>query len=53
MSVLFAYPYKCGDSVLINFLKGLGAPLGRVLVGDADMICLAKRTRNRLGGRIR
>lgn len=38
------------DSVSICFSKGLGAPVGSVLVGEKEFIRLAKRARKRLGG---
>lgn len=41
------------DSVSICFSKGLGAPLGSVLVGSKETIRLAKRARKRLGGGMR
>lgn len=41
------------DSVSICLSKGLGAPLGSVLVGDTETIRLAKRARKRLGGGMR
>jgi len=41
------------DTVSICLSKGLGAPLGSVLVGDAETIRLAKRARKRLGGGMR
>ncbi|CAB9511666.1 Probable low-specificity L-threonine aldolase [Seminavis robusta] len=41
------------DSVSICLSKGLGAPLGSVLVGDKEFIRLAKRARKRCGGGMR
>lgn len=41
------------DSVSICLSKGLGAPLGSVLVGDTELIRLAKRARKRCGGGMR
>lgn len=41
------------DSISVCLSKGLGAPLGSVLIGDADMIRLAKRARKRCGGGMR
>lgn len=41
------------DSVSLCLSKGLGAPLGSVLVGDSEFIRLAKRARKRLGGGMR
>jgi len=44
---------KYADSVSICLSKGLGAPLGSVLVGSRDFIHLAKRARKRVGGGMR
>jgi threonine aldolase len=44
---------KPADSVSVCLSKGLGAPLGSVLVGDTDFIRLAKRARKRCGGGMR
>lgn len=41
------------DSVWIDFTKGLGAPLGAVLAGDAAFIDQAWRWKQRLGGAMR
>ena len=41
------------DSVSICLSKGLGAPLGSVLVGEEDFIEVAKRARKRCGGGMR
>ena len=41
------------NSVAICLSKGLGAPLGSVLVGDRETIRLAKRARKRCGGGMR
>ncbi|MEM8977051.1 MAG: threonine aldolase family protein [Pseudomonadota bacterium] len=41
------------DSVWIDFTKGLGAPLGAALAGDADFIDQAWRWKQRLGGAMR
>ena len=41
------------DSVSVCLSKGLGAPLGSVLVGGAEFIRLAKRARKRCGGGMR
>ena len=38
------------DSVSICMSKGLGAPMGSMLVGSKEFIRLAKRARKRLGG---
>ena len=41
------------DSISICLSKGLGAPVGSVLVGDTEFIRLAKRARKRCGGGMR
>jgi threonine aldolase len=41
------------DSVWVDFTKGLGAPLGAVLCGDAAFIDAAWRWKQRLGGSMR
>lgn len=41
------------DSVSVCLSKGLGAPVGSVLVGDADFIARARRMRKMLGGGMR
>lgn len=45
----------CGgaDSVSICLSKGLGAPMGSILVGETEFIRLARRARKRLGGGMR
>lgn len=41
------------DSVSVCLSKGLGAPVGSVLVGSSDLIAAARRTRKILGGGMR
>lgn len=41
------------DSVQFCFSKGLSAPIGSMVVGDADFIARARRARKRLGGGMR
>lgn len=41
------------DSISVCLSKGLGAPMGSVLLGDSEMIHLAKRARKRCGGGMR
>jgi len=41
------------DSVMFSLSKGLGAPLGSVLAGDADFIAQARRKARMLGGGMR
>jgi len=43
----------CADTVMMCFSKGLGAPVGSILVGPADVIRRARRTRKRWGGSMR
>jgi threonine aldolase len=44
---------KLTDSTSVCFSKGLGAPVGSVLAGRADVIYEARRLRKRLGGGMR
>ena len=44
---------ECCDSVSICFSKGLGCPMGAVLVGSRDTIQLARRARKLFGGALR
>jgi threonine aldolase len=41
------------DTVSVCLSKGLGAPIGSVLVGEADLIARARRLRKALGGGLR
>ena len=41
------------DTLMMCFSKGLGAPIGSILVGDKDVIRKARRTRKRWGGGMR
>jgi threonine aldolase len=41
------------DTVTFCFSKGLGAPIGSMVVGDADVVSEARRLRKRLGGGMR
>lgn len=43
----------CFDSVSICFSKGLGAPVGSILLGDKQFIEKARRTRKLFGGGMR
>lgn len=43
----------CADTLMMCFSKGLGAPVGSILVGDAGVIRKARRTRKRWGGGMR
>lgn len=44
---------SCADTVMMCFSKGLGAPVGSILVGAADVVGRARRTRKRWGGGMR
>lgn len=44
---------ECCDSVSICFSKGLGCPMGAVLVGSRETIQLARRARKIFGGALR
>jgi threonine aldolase len=41
------------DTVMMCFSKGLGAPIGSILVGPSEVIRQARRTRKRWGGGMR
>lgn len=43
----------CADTVMMCFSKGLGAPVGSILVGDAAVVRTARRVRKRWGGGMR
>ena len=43
----------CADTVSFCFSKGLGAPIGSMVVGSAEVIAEARRLRKRLGGGMR
>ncbi len=43
----------CADTVMLSFSKGLGAPVGAVLVGDERVMANAWETRKRFGGGMR
>lgn len=44
---------KCADSVAICLSKGLGAPVGSLIAGDAQFLERARLVRKRLGGWMR
>ena len=44
---------SCVDTVMVSFSKGLGAPVGAALAGQADAMADAWATRKRLGGGMR
>ena len=41
------------DTISICFSKGLGCPMGSILVGDAESIMTARRARKQFGGALR
>jgi threonine aldolase len=43
----------CADTLMMCFSKGLGAPIGSILVGPGDVIRRARRLRKRFGGGMR
>lgn len=43
----------CADSISVCFSKGLGAPVGSMLVGSSQIIAKARRNRKILGGGMR
>jgi threonine aldolase len=43
----------CADTVSMCFSKGLGAPVGSILVGPSDVVREARRVRKRWGGGMR
>jgi threonine aldolase len=44
---------RCADTVMLSFSKGLGCPVGAILVGDRETITRAHPVRKRLGGGMR
>jgi len=44
---------ETADTLSMCFSKGLGAPVGSILVGDGAAIAVARRARKRLGGSMR
>ncbi len=43
----------CAHSVMLSFAKGLGCPVGAILVGDGPTMSRARGVRKRLGGGMR
>lgn len=43
----------CADSAMMCFSKGLGAPVGSILVGSGELVRQARRIRKRWGGGMR
>jgi threonine aldolase len=44
---------SCAHTVMLSFSKGLGCPVGAILVGDAPTMARAHMVRKRLGGGMR
>ncbi len=44
---------SCFDSIAVSYSKGLGAPVGSALAGDAVWVDEARRVRKRMGGGMR
>jgi threonine aldolase len=44
---------SCADTVMLSFSKGLGCPVGAILVGDAPAMKKAHAVRKRFGGGMR
>lgn len=44
---------RCAQTVMLSFSKGLGCPVGAILVGDAAVMTRAHTVRKRLGGGMR
>ena len=51
--VPIAHWAACADTVMMCFSKGLGAPVGSILTGAAEVVRRARRTRKRWGGGMR
>jgi threonine aldolase len=51
--VTFAEYYTCADTVSMCFSKGLGAPVGSIVVSSRETIDRGRRIRKRLGGGMR
>jgi threonine aldolase len=51
--VSFAQYYRCADTVSMCFSKGLGAPVGSIVVSTVERIASARKIRKRLGGGMR
>jgi threonine aldolase len=51
--ISFADYYRCADTVSICFSKGLGAPVGSIVISTAERIERARKIRKRLGGGMR
>lgn len=43
----------CTDTMTLSFAKGIGAPVGAAIVGDAEVVRRVKRLRQSIGGGVR
>jgi len=43
----------CTDTMTLSFAKGIGAPIGAMIVGSTTVICRVKRLRQSIGGGVR
>jgi threonine aldolase len=51
--ISFAEYYACADTVSMCFSKGLGAPVGSIVISTRETIDRARKIRKRLGGGMR
>jgi len=51
--ISFAQYFECADTVSMCFSKGLGAPVGSIVISSADIVAKARKIRKRLGGGMR
>jgi threonine aldolase len=51
--ISFADYYTCADTISMCFSKGLGAPVGSIIISTGDRIAGARKIRKRLGGGMR
>jgi threonine aldolase len=45
--------YGCADTISMCFSKGLGAPVGSIIVASAEVVARARKKRKQLGGGMR
>jgi threonine aldolase len=51
--VALADYYKCADTISMCFSKGLGAPVGSIIVASGEVMSRARKKRKQLGGGMR
>jgi threonine aldolase len=51
--ISFADYAACADTINMCFSKGLGAPIGSIIAGDADTMARARKKRKQFGGGMR